>query len=63
MDKEEFCKVCGNGILYGYATVCDCCKAKGYDDNGVLNLKAYRKQAARKRSIKRLLAHAKTLNW
>jgi len=27
MEKEEFCKICGNGILYGYATVCDSCEA------------------------------------
>jgi hypothetical protein len=34
MDKDEFCKVCGDGILFGYATVCDSCKAKGYDEFG-----------------------------
>jgi len=37
MDKDEFCKVCGNGILYGYATVCEDCKAKGYDEHSGRN--------------------------
>jgi len=27
MEKDEFCSVCGNGILYGYRTICESCEA------------------------------------
>lgn len=31
MREDEFCGVCGNGILYGYRTVCEDCIADGAD--------------------------------
>lgn len=32
MRDDEFCEVCGNGILFGYKTICDDCKSKSMQE-------------------------------
>lgn len=28
MEDNEFCRICGDGVLYGYGVICGACKAK-----------------------------------
>lgn len=28
MEDNEFCRVCGEGVVYGYGVICDTCQAK-----------------------------------
>ena len=30
---DEYCGVCGNGILFGYKTICNNCKNEGETEN------------------------------